>query len=252
MPVVEPESVVMERFPVYVQEKLEYYVYRLIDPRNGSTFYIGKGKGNRVFSHAALATNSPDFKKGEIPCADRIREIRSVNLEPTHIIHRHGMSEKEAFEVEAALIDAFDGQLTNIATGQGSQDRGPAHVQQLIEKYGPEVIEFGPEDKIIVIKIKLETQRQLGTYQAVRASWKVSLSRAQRAESILAAVNGICRGVYVECKWCKSKEHPGPSPRYEFDGFEAPEEIADKYLGKRLPDKMTQKGVANPIRYTYK
>ena len=251
MPVVEPESVVMGSFPAHVQEKLKYYVYRLIDPRNGSTFYIGKGKGNRVFSHAALATNSPDFKKGEIPCTDRIREIRSVNLEPTHIIHRHGMSEREAFEVEAALIDAFDGRLTNVAMGYGSQDRGPAHVQQLIEDYGVEVIEFKPRDKIMVIKIKLETQCQFGTYQAVRASWKVKLSKAQQAKVILAAVNGICRGVYVECKWCESKGHPGPSPRYEFDGTVAPEDIADKYLGKRLPNKMTQKGAANPIFYTY-
>lgn len=30
--------------------KIGYYVYRLIDPRNGQTFYVGKGKGNRVFN----------------------------------------------------------------------------------------------------------------------------------------------------------------------------------------------------------
>lgn len=247
----ELESVVMRSFPTHVQEKLKYYVYRLIDPRNGSTFYIGKGKGNRVFYHATLADNSPDFKDGEIPCADRIREIKSVNLEPTHIIHRHGMSEREAFEVEAALIDVFDGQLTNVATGHGSHDRGPAHVQQLVEDYGAEAIEFKRKDKIIVIKIRSETQCRLGTYSAVRASWKVNLSRAQRAEIILATVNGICRGVYVECKWRESKEYPGPPPRYEFDGTEAPENIADKYLNKRLPDEMTRKGAANPIFYTY-
>ena len=249
MSVVKPESAIMPSFPAHVKEKLKYYVYRLIDPRNGSTFYIGKGKDDRVFSHATLSAKSPDFKNGEIPCADRIREIQSVNLEPTHIIHRHGMSEKEAFEVEAALIDVFDGQLTNVATGHGSHDRGPAHVQQLVEDYGAEVMEFEPKDKIMVIKIRSETQCRLGTYSAVRASWKVSLSRAQRAKIILAAVNGICRGVYVECEWRKSEDDPG---RYEFDGAEACESTAGKYLGKRLPDKMTRKGAANPIFYGYK
>ena len=241
----------MSSFSAHVQEKLKYYVYRLIDPRNGSTFYIGKGKGNRVFDHATLAAGSPNFKNGEIPCVDRIREIYSVNLEPTYVIHRHGMSESEASEVEAALIDLFDGQLTNVATGQGSHDRGPAHVQQLVEDYDAEVIEFEPDDRIMVIKIRSETQCRLGTYLAVRASWKVNLKKAQRAEIILAAVNGICRGVYDKCKWRESKEHTGPLPRYEFDGTEAPKNIAKKYLGKRLPDKMIRKGAVNPIFYTY-
>ena len=30
------------------QESLGRYNYRLIDPRNGETFYVGQGKGNRV------------------------------------------------------------------------------------------------------------------------------------------------------------------------------------------------------------
>lgn len=38
-------------FSPEVCEKLGYYVYRLIDPRNGQTFYIGKGKGNRKSSN---------------------------------------------------------------------------------------------------------------------------------------------------------------------------------------------------------
>ena len=30
----------------------EFYVYGLIDPRNNSIFYIGKGKDKRVFNHS--------------------------------------------------------------------------------------------------------------------------------------------------------------------------------------------------------
>jgi hypothetical protein len=39
-------------FPAGVAEQLKWYVYRLIDPRNGETFYVGKGQGNRIFAHA--------------------------------------------------------------------------------------------------------------------------------------------------------------------------------------------------------
>jgi hypothetical protein len=33
-----------DKFPVGVAERLKWYVYRLIDPRNGETFYVGKEK----------------------------------------------------------------------------------------------------------------------------------------------------------------------------------------------------------------
>ena len=51
-----------------------------------------------------------------------LREIRNEGLK-SHIIHRHGMNE-EAFEVEAALIDAFPG-LSNIVSGHRSNEFGP-------------------------------------------------------------------------------------------------------------------------------
>ncbi|BAS27400.1 hypothetical protein LIP_1553 [Limnochorda pilosa] len=35
-------------FPEEAANELETYVYRLIDPRNGETFYVGRGKGNRA------------------------------------------------------------------------------------------------------------------------------------------------------------------------------------------------------------
>ena len=38
-------------FTPEVIEQLQYYVYRLIDPRTGNTFYVGKGKGNRLYAH---------------------------------------------------------------------------------------------------------------------------------------------------------------------------------------------------------
>ena len=47
----------LDRFSQETIDKLGHYVYRLIDPRNGNTFYVGVGKGNRVFDHVKGAIN---------------------------------------------------------------------------------------------------------------------------------------------------------------------------------------------------
>lgn len=49
-----------ESFPPEVVEHLKCYVYRLIDPRNGETFYVGKGSGDRVFAHVRGAAEVKD------------------------------------------------------------------------------------------------------------------------------------------------------------------------------------------------
>src|SRR5882724_4815938 len=111
----------IDAFPSEVIEKLKTYVYRLIDPRNGETFYVGKGQGNRVFSHVRAEQNlEGDDLDNKIR---RIREIRLAGFEVAHVIHRHGMDERTAFEVESVLMDAYPG-LTNEAGGVGGNEFG--------------------------------------------------------------------------------------------------------------------------------
>src|ERR1700689_370179 len=116
------------RFSHGVADKLKFYVYRLIDPRDGTTFYVGRGQGNRVFDHAAgrpALTESEDTEGLKLKA---IRDIRMAGLEVEHVIHRHGMNEGCAREVEAALIDAYPG-LTNIQPGYDAP-RGVMHARE--------------------------------------------------------------------------------------------------------------------------
>ena len=238
-----------QSFPPGVAQKLRTYVYRLIDPRNGETFYIGKGKNDRVFAHsrAEIKTEDPGDK------LKRIREIHVGGFEVAHVIHRHGMDDKTAMEVEAALIDAYPG-LTNAVIGAGSNDFGAMHAQEIVNRYEAHVASF--EHRVILINVN-RSATETSLYEATRYAWKISAKRAKRAEYVLAICHGIIVEVFIAEKWLPAtpENFPGYEPipgRYGFIGTEAPDRIRKMYVGKRIPDKYRKKGASNPIKYTYR
>jgi len=240
-----------ENFPPGVARKLKTYVYRLIDPRNGETFYVGKGKENRVFSHMRgekkIRGDDLDNKMR------RIRDIRMSGFEVAHVIHRHGMDDKTALEVEAALIDAYPG-LENIAGGMSNHDRGTMHAEEIIQRYDAEEAVF--HHRAVLISVHRSTTERATLYEATRYAWKISLSRAKKAEVILSTVRGMIVGAFIADDWLEatSKNFPGREThpgRNGFVGTEAPRKIQRMYVGKRIPDKYRKTGAANPIKYTW-
>lgn len=230
--------------------KLRYYVYRLIDPRNGETFYVGKGERDRVFAHIRDEQNlEGDELDNRLK---RIREIRVAGFEVAHVIHRHGMDEKTALEVEAALMDAYPG-LTNVAGGAGGDDYGAMHATEIVRRYAAKPAEF--QHKALLISInRSATERSL--YEATRAAWVISRSNALQAEVILATVRGLIVEAFVADDWLETtaENFPGREAlgRFGFVGREAPADIRKLYVGRRVPDEYRKPGAANPIKYTWK
>lgn len=241
----------MNKFPESVIEKLGVYVYRLIDPRNGETFYIGKGIGNRVFAHLQGAIDSGEDATSEK--LERIREINSTGLEVLHIIHRHGMDHDTAYAVEAALIEAYPG-LTNLAGGHGNQDFGVMHATEIIHMYEAQDADLTLH-KIIMINVNDAEQRSL--YNSTRMAWRMSKEKAEQADYVLAVSKGLIRGVFRPKKWMDATTENFPSlsaslpKRIGFIGEEAPSEICAMYLRKKVPDEYRKRGAANPIKYSY-
>ena len=74
-------------FDINTIKELGYYVYMLIDPRDGKPFYVGKGKENRVFQHIEDAINNPSISSDKY---DTIRDIIAANMNVVHLIVCHG------------------------------------------------------------------------------------------------------------------------------------------------------------------
>ncbi len=92
-------------------------------------------------------------------------------------------------------------------------------------------------------------------YDAVRYAWKIDPKKAAKADYVFAAQRGLIVGAFVAEKWLEAtpENFAGllevSEGRWGFVGHEAPKDIRDLYLRKRLPDTLRKKGAANPIRY---
>ena len=241
------------KFNPEVIEKLNHYVYRLIDPRNGETFYVGKGNGNRVFAHVNLEAglDGDDISNK----TKRIREIKIAGFDVDHVIHRHGMDSSTAFEVEADLIDAYPG-LTNMMDGAGNSEYGVMHALEVINQYGAEPAVFN--HKVLMITVNRGVEERDSLYEAVRYAWKLSKKKAEEADYVLAVVKGVIKGAYKPSVWLDATPENFPEygseareGRIGFIGEEAPAEIGAMYVGKRIPDELRRPGAANPVRYSW-
>ena len=92
-----------------------FYVYELIDPRDGEVFYVGKGKGARIDQHEREARAGRVSRK-----CDRIRELEAAG----HAVQKRKISthrdEVDAYDAEAGLIARYGlAALTNVMSRGG-------------------------------------------------------------------------------------------------------------------------------------
>ncbi len=232
-------------------EQLGYYVYALIHPQNNTPFYIGKGIGNRVFNHKKSALKSDDTSLK----LDTIRSIVNNGLEVQHLILRHGLTEKEAFEVEAALIDFgnyLGHDLSNLVDGHHAADRGLMTSDEVIRRYNAEPLKV-LEHPVMIININKKYSRGQSTdaiYEATKQAWVVGEKRRHTSKYALAEYTGIIIEVFEIQEWYSIfTENNKTKNRWGFNGVMAPDEVRNIYINKSIAHTKKQ-GAANPIKYT--
>lgn len=238
-------------------DELGYYVYVYSDPDTHKPFYVGKGKGNRVFAHL---TDESDSEKVEY-----IKSLFSAGKEPIIEILVHGVDEETALKVEAAAIDLIGIEnLTNRQRGHQSSMYGKIEVSLLESRYNSEELSLEDfDDNVMLIRINKLYRNDMNAYElyeATRAYWRVNIEQAKKAKYVLAVYYGMVLEVYEVTEWFPAfstmmyQRVTNPEElkhRYEFVGKVAPEMIRKKYKDKSVAGIFT-KGEQNPIRYIIK
>ena len=229
----------IQKFSKNTFDAIGSYVYVYSDPDTKKTFYVGKGKGNRVFDH--LNDNSENEK-----CL-RIQEIRSRGKDPLIEILAHGLDDETALKVEAAAIDLIGIEnLTNLQRGHDSSLYGKIEVSMLDARYSHEELsENDITDNVIILKLSKTYHKGMNPtelYDAVRGHWKVDLKSAQKIEFAFAVHDGMILEVYRVVEWFPAhttfmEREIGKdveNSRYEFIGRIAEESIRRKYKDKSV------------------
>lgn len=238
-----------------VAESLGYYVYLLIDPRSDRIFYVGKGTGGRCFSHIQEARKTARDSKGDYEKLGTIRDIERSGLDVRIEILRHGLTEQEAFHLEAASMDLLGfSDLANRVVGHGTLLIGRMGVDDLNAQYGATPVQFDPEHRVILIRVPRRFQKGMqgdALYEATRVWWRMG-PRRHRAEYAMAVHGGVVRAVYRIDGWIEPSADdiagdPIRAGRHGFIGRVDPA-MEEAYLFSDVTQWLPL-GAQNPIRY---
>lgn len=95
-----------------------YYVYELIDPNTHTVFYVGKGSGDRTYSHTKTVKNG---RHTENPHKDnKIKKLLLSGKEPiVNFVHVEIANEETAYDLEESLQLHYGIEnLTNMCIGK--------------------------------------------------------------------------------------------------------------------------------------
>ncbi len=247
-----------------------FYVYALIDPRDDKVFYIGKGTGNRVFSHEIESGKLNESEKQKL---QKIREIEKDGLYVKRLIINWGLSEEEAFIAEATLINLLNYipsfQLTNEVSGHHTHES--LTVEDFELQYG--AIPLKAEEirhSILVIKINKLYRRGMSEaelYDTVRGCWAASIKsiEARKVKYVFGVYNGLIIAVYKPDEWhycyemidvpqkdlLKPEDYEKIKNRIYFTckDYSVLDEEGRFYLNKSLANLKVNQTAQNPITY---
>jgi uncharacterized protein len=242
--------------PAGATEGLRCYVYALRDPRDGSVFYVGKGRGERVYAHVRAALKARPTRVDPSRAVDsaktaRIREIVAAGRQVEYLVLRSGIeTDEEAHVVEQAVIDAFAATgvlLTNLVAGHGSEAAGLSTVEAAAARVA--AVDAPPfAAPAVIFMINKAWRADHGPdaiYTATRGHWTIGERSRERVVHAFGVARGVIRGAYVVDSWY-SCTMAGEEHRWGFHGRPVPE--LAPWLGTSVRHLVPERGAQNPVR----
>lgn len=248
--------------PPRVVENLGLYLYALRDPRDRSIFYVGIGRGNRVYSHEwdalgeagtldAEGVGDPDRDETRSAWTQRIRDIYAAGHAVDHIVLRHRIEvphDAVAAAKESAhlIVDALrllehhveHPVLTNLAGEPADLEKRAMSVAELAVQYSalpaPELPVPGALVRVPAAANPTVTAGEL--YAAARGPWRAGAAARNVADlPVIVVADNIVRAVYRVDSW----EGVGPvgEQEWRFTGA-ADADLEARFVGTRVtPDR---------------
>ena len=249
------------KFPANIHKELKNYIYALYDPSENSElpFYVGRGIGDRVFSHLKESHNDEVQKT--------VYKIRELKMEPSVKILIHGLSPAEAKAAETASIAILGkDNLANKVKGSGSS-LTKVSPQELIDHYNAKDVLVKHRVIMIIRNPWNPDQPEQIHYDRTRSAWRLG-KKKDIAEYAFLVHQGVIKRVYSIANWYPdgttfhSRNNPDPNntsyqkdyairDRYEFVGrlLHPSDPISKLYIGKSI--KKYIRAVMSPCHYSY-
>ncbi|WP_305094664.1 GIY-YIG nuclease family protein [Prescottella sp. R16] len=252
--------------PPRVVENLGLYLYALRDPRDRSIFYVGVGRGNKVYSHDWDALGEAGTLDSEgVGDADRdatrsawiqrIRDIYAAGHSVDHIVLRHNVAVPHdpvaaAKECAHLVVDALRlletgtgaPVLTNLAGEPDDLEKRALPVTELAVQYSALPAPDLPVPGALV-RVPAAADPRLTpdeVYEAARGPWPAGAAARGAANlPVIVFADNIVRAVYRVSAW--ESLGPGPDQQWRFTGV-VDEELAATFVGTRVtPDRASLK-----------
>lgn len=249
------------KFPNNIHKELKNYIYALYDPSSSTDlpFYVGRGVGDRVFSHLK------DSHNDEVQL--QIDELQKKGVKPIIKIILHGLSVQQARAAETALIALLGkDNLANKVKGSGSS-LTKVDPQELVDHYNAKAVKIKHKAIIIIRNPWNPDLPERVHYDRTRSAWKLG-NKKDFAEYAFLVNQGVVKRVYTIANWYPdgttfhSRNNPDPTNtnylkdyairnRYEFVGrlLDLSDDISKMYIGKSVKKYIRASG--SPCHYSY-